>query len=367
MRKWIVLTVLALTLSHAFAGCGSTAPAGDGASSSGGGSAPTAGAEASAGSDSGASAEPVVWKFGSAFGTGDQCWDIQMPIIKETIERVTNGLVTVEMYEPDTICPGDDVQNAVQNGTLQGGLTAPANTCAIVPAAYAESLPVFYSMTEEDTYAAYYESGLYEFLYENYYNAGLVYLGYGPNGSMMLATNWEVRAPEDLSGHIVRVPASLATFFELCGASTTFIPGGELYMALKLGTIDGTNFSLPELVSMGLGEVAPYCIPSMLKGGYGSIIVNQKAFEALPGDIQEALKETFTNEIYWRFCEEAAKLEESVYTDGEAMGVTFTSLTDEEIAAFEAKIIPFLEQAKKTYPQAADGFQLLIDWKQKSA
>lgn len=311
--------------------------------------------------------KPVIWRIGSAFGPGDQCWDIQMPIIKETIERVTKGLVQVEMYEPDSICPGSDVHLAVQNGTLQGGLTAPANTCSIVPGAYAECLPVFYSMTEEDTYAAYYKSGLYEYLYKSYRDSGLIYAGYAPNGSMMLATTWEVRNPDDLKGHIVRVPSSLASYFELCGAATTFIPGGDLYMALKLGTIDGTNFSLPELVSMGLGEVAQYCIPCMLKGGYGSIIFNPDAFEGLPLDIQKSLKKAFTTEVYWKFCEEAANLEKNVFIKGEAMGVKFIELSEEEIEAFSSKILTFLENAQKTYPRASEGFQILMNWKRKDS
>lgn len=347
-RMLLLVSVLTMVMCLLLTSCGSSGSASSGSSQSG----------------SSSVTEPVVWKIGSAFGPGDQCWDIQMPMLKETIERVTNGLVTVEMYEPDTICPGTDIQLAVQNGTLEGGLTAPANTCSIVPAAYAECLPVFYSMTEEDTYAAYYESGLYEYLYDGYYDSGLIYGGYAPNGSMMLATKFEVRKPDDLAGHIIRVPASLASYFELCGASTTFIPGGDLYMALKLGTIDGTNFSLPELVSMGLGEVANNCIPCMLKGGYGSIIFNPDAFEALPEDIQVALKDALKNEIYWGFCEEAAKLEESVYSEGEAMGVTFTYLTEEEEAAFSEKIISFLEESKETYPEATEGFQILIDWKE---
>lgn len=87
--------------------------------------------------------KPVVWKIESAYGTGDQCMDIQLPMLKKVIEETTGGLVTVEMYEPDTICAPADIPMAVVNGTLQGAISSSNDTCAIVEAAYCETTPRF--------------------------------------------------------------------------------------------------------------------------------------------------------------------------------------------------------------------------------
>lgn len=306
--------------------------------------------------------EPIVWKMESAFGSGDIAWDVQMPMIKEVIETVTEGKVTVEMYEPDTLCAGDDIPLAVKNGTLDAGLTSAATTCSIVPQAYAETLPPFFTMTKEESYDIHYNTELYDYLYNAYADAGLIYAAYIPAGSLMLASTFEITEPDDFKGHIVRAVGANADYFDLCGASTTFISGGDLYMALKLGTIEATNWDLGGLMNMGFNEVCSYCIPCYNAGGFCCMVINPDSFAALDEQMQQDLIDAL-RELFWDLYAESEKLETEALKAAPDAGVTITELTEEQQKTFLNIGITYIDQMKERYPDAAEGFQMVLDWK----
>lgn len=313
-------------------------------------------------SEPASSENPVVWKMESAFGSGDIAWDVQMPMIKEVIETVTEGKVVVEMYEPDTLCAGDDIPLAVKNGTLDAGLTSAATTCAIVPEAYAETLPPFFTMSKEESYDIHYNTELWDYIFDAYADKGLIYGAYIPAGSLMLASTFEINTPDDFKGHIVRAVGANADYFDLCGASTTFISGGDLYMALKLGTIEATNWDLGGLMNMGFNEVCSYVIPCYNAGGFCNMVINPDSFGALDEETQQKLLDAL-REMFWDLYSESEKLENEAVAAAPGAGVTITQLTDDQQQTFLDIGIDYIEQMKNTYPDASEGFDIVLNWK----
>ena len=347
MKKFLTLA-LALSMVCSLAACG-----GNGSGTSSDGSA-----------SSGFSSEeitPVVWKIEAAYGPGDQCWDVQMPMLKALIEKVTEGRVVVELYEPDTLCSAADIPASVANGTIQGAISSPNYNCQFVSAAYCETVPPFFFNTKEETYDCFYEAGLNDFLREEYYKAGLIYGGYAPCGSQSLVTTFKGETVEDLTGHIAPATSSNNDFYVACGASTVTMSGSDIYMALKLGSIAGTQYSLPELVTMGFCEVVKYCIPCVMAGSPQDFIFNIDAWEALPEDIQQNLY-TALQEFFWDLYAASEKAEETVYDDASEYGVEFVELTDEAKAGFISKGNQVLGDMQAKYPDISDGFQLILDW-----
>jgi TRAP-type C4-dicarboxylate transport system substrate-binding protein len=90
----------------------------------------------------------------------------------------------------------------------------------------------------------------------------------------------------------IRAVGIYADYVKALGASPVSIPYDELYMALKMGTIDGFLASSGALISNKLGEVIHhYLLPST--NSIGAVVgINVKAWNALPADLQELLDRT---------------------------------------------------------------------------
>jgi TRAP-type C4-dicarboxylate transport system substrate-binding protein len=78
------------------------------------------------------------------------------------------------------------------------------------------------------------------------------------------------------------------------GASPTPMPPGEVYMALKTGVIDGACSGSRILLYQKLGEVVKYAVETTLTDGIvQDIVVNKKAWNAIPKPWQEIVTEVF--------------------------------------------------------------------------
>lgn len=83
----------------------------------------------------------------------------------------------------------------------------------------------------------------------------------------------------------------MAEYVRLLGASPVAIPAPEMYMALKLGTVDGAVFSMVALEDMKLKEVWKYYIVSPnCTTLVCSFLINMDSFHALPDDIKEIIR-----------------------------------------------------------------------------
>jgi TRAP-type C4-dicarboxylate transport system substrate-binding protein len=306
--------------------------------------------------------EPVVWKIASAYGPGDQCWDIQMPMLKECIETVTKGMVIVEMYEPDSICSAGDMPTSVINGTLDGALSAPNDTCQIVEAAYCESGIPFYWGDKHDTYECLYSAGLADFLREEYRKAGLIYGGFAPSGNYSLQTTFSVQKASDFVGRKIRATGNYGEFTKQLGGSAVAMSGGDIYMALKLGTIEGTFFGLADIDGMGWKEVVNYCVPCVSAGAPCNFIFNIGSWGSLPEDIQSDLKIAL-EELFLDLFAESEKLETAAILASKECGVVFQDIPEENLPEFQQAASKMAEILAEKYPASAKGFQIIEEWK----
>lgn len=307
--------------------------------------------------------EPVVWKIESAYGTGDQCMDIQLPMLKKVIEETTNGLVTVEMYEPDTICAPADIPMAVINGTLQGAISSPNDTCAIVEAAYCETTPPFFFTSKDQLYDCLYNAGWVDFLRDSYYEKGIIYGGFAPQGDQAFLSTFSMLSLDDLKGHIVRALASQTDFMKACGAAPVTMSGGDIYMGFQLGTIEGTLYGMCDMYGMGWYEVISHCVPCVNAGSPCNFIFNKAAWEALPEQMQADLYQAI-QDMYYDLYAESEKLQQVALDACAEYGVVVQDVPDAEVARFTEIGMELMEGWKEKYPEAAKGFDIILDWEE---
>ncbi len=107
---------------------------------------------------------------------------------------------------------------------------------------------------------------------------------------------------EDFTKLKIRSSGALQKFLDDAGASTTYLPGSELYPALDTGVVDGAHWGAVQgAASMSFYEVAKYHVrPALNIAGTDVIIVSQKALEKLSERDQEIVKQVLDEQFWYR-------------------------------------------------------------------
>lgn len=122
--------------------------------------------------------------------------------------------------------------------------------------------------------------------------AGFVFLG--ATSSMANDGIWGTRAlrkVEDFKGLKARTSGVTQTLaMSLLGASPLAMPVGEVFEALRRGTVDAITTSLSWGCEQGLLDICPYVSIWPVTPVFGAmLVVNADVFDALPADLQQAL------------------------------------------------------------------------------
>ncbi len=135
----------------------------------------------------------------------------------------------------------------------------------------------------------YYGGGM-ELWREMYARFNLVPMAAGNTGVQMGGWfNKEINSLADLKGLKMRIPGLGGEVLKRAGGTPVNLPGGELYTSLQSGAIDATEWVGPyNDLAFGLYKAARYYYyPGWHEPGTTlEAIVNKKAFDALPRDLQ---------------------------------------------------------------------------------
>lgn len=102
-----------------------------------------------------------------------------------------------------------------------------------------------------------------------------------------------IRTLADIKGKKVRASGLMMNWIEAFGGNGVFIPGEETYTSLQTGALDGVSWgSAMGMYSVKFHEVAKYFLwPPIMPVNTANVIVNQKAWDSLPPDLQVALEQ----------------------------------------------------------------------------
>ncbi len=148
-------------------------------------------------------------------------------------------------------------------------------------------------MIEAEQTGWYYFGGGKELAQKVYGQYGMRYYPGGNTGNQM--GGWfkrEIKSLKDLQGLKMRIPGFAGEVLAKLGAKPTNIPPGELYTALERNTIDALEWIGPSMdLDMGFHKIAPYYYTGWHEPATElQFLVNEKAFEALPEDLQRILE-----------------------------------------------------------------------------
>ena len=109
----------------------------------------------------------------------------------------------------------------------------------------------------------------------------------------MLSNKRPINTPDDLKGQTIRVQESpiYVAMMKQLGANPVPMPWGEVYLAMKQGTVDGMEIPVVTMVSDKFTEVTKFY--SLTKHSYPPIswFMNLKRYQSLPADLRQVVDE----------------------------------------------------------------------------
>jgi TRAP-type mannitol/chloroaromatic compound transport system substrate-binding protein len=213
--------------------------------------------------------------------------------LAKLIGEMSGGRIQVKVYGAKELVPAFEVFDAVSRGTAEMGHGAAYYWKGKAPAAqFFAAMP--FGMTAQEFNGWIYHGGGQE-LWEEVYAPFGVYGTPGGNSGVQMGGwfNREIKSLADMKGLKMRIPGLGGEVLKRLGGTPVNLPGGELYTALTSGTIDATEFVGPyNDLAFGLYKAAKYYYyPGFHEPGTClEAIVNKKALESLPKDLQAIVK-----------------------------------------------------------------------------
>ncbi|MBE0451670.1 MAG: DctP family TRAP transporter solute-binding subunit [Clostridia bacterium] len=264
----------------------------------------------------------------------------------EILSEKTGGKVKVTVFPNEQLSSGSQTKGIEQ---LQTGVTDLSYHSTIIysildPQFGVVSLPWLLPNLDAVDKAMAGEAG--DMINEILIGNNIQPLGFGENGYRQITNNkLEIKKPDDLKAMKVRIPGinMYIDLFKELGADPTAMNFSEVFTALQQGTIDGQENPLPIITSSNLYEVQKYI--SLWNYSYDPLIlgINKDLFDSMSPELQQ---------IFIEAGQEACEYQIALNREEEAQAVDFliekgmvvTELTDEEVAAFQAKMQPIYDK-----------------------
>jgi len=262
---------------------------------------------------------------------------------KEYVEKASGGAMKVELY-PSSQLYKDNAEglNALIFNNIQLLVPSATKLKGYNPAFQFVDLP--YLFRDNDHFKKFTQSEVAQQLLSSLEKAGLVGLGFWPNGFKHFTANKPLRRPADFKGLKFRTQTSgvLEAQMKALGATAVPLAFSEVYQALQQGVVDGQENTLSNIYTQRYYEVQKY-LSLTGHGRLDYVVITNKIFlNSLDPEQKKIFLDGIAHANDVAF-EEAAKLNADALAKlAERMQVV--ELTDADRAAMEAAMNPVYEE-----------------------
>ncbi|MCG2776588.1 MAG: TRAP transporter substrate-binding protein DctP [Desulfobacterales bacterium] len=307
--------------------------------------------------------EVISWKCPAHWPMASSSYKDSLQVVAARLKERTNGRLIIEPYPAGALVPGKENFNAVKRGMVPIAITSSAYDMAQVPLLnVASGLPLNFGEVWE---AAYFHQwlGFEKMLKGEFAKHGLLYFT-DKVYPTELSLKKPVRTFEDFKGLKLRSSGILQKFLTSIGAAASQIPGGEIYAALASGVVDGAHWGAVQgSYSMKFYEVNKYHLrPALNVAGTDIWLINQKAFDKLPKDLQEILTTTLEEQFWLRTNEYIYLENKSLSKVVKEQGVELITLPPEEYAKMQTAALKIWDEVAQKGPQCAKAVGMLKDF-----
>lgn len=283
MRKKGILAALLLIVGLLMSACGSSS-----SSSSAGGD-----ANESSGSTGASSEETIVLKFASGLPTTHALYTEVEKVFMDRVTELTDGRVQFEHYPAEQLGKSGDLLSLTASGTADVTFYSPGYNPSEMPfSASLYAIPGLYGTSEEISPVVHKLMKEDPILENDFRRNGVLPLMTVFTPSYNIFSNDRpVKVPEDLKGLRLKAAGGVANeYLSFMGANPLTIPVSELYASMERGVVDGMHSYFQDVVVYDLEDIINYATYGLNLGGSGpGYAINEKVFNDLPGDIQEAI------------------------------------------------------------------------------
>jgi len=239
-------------------------------------------------------AKTYTWKMVTAWPKNYPGLGTAAERLADRVKVMSDGRLTIKVYAAGELVPALEVFDAVSRGTAELGHGAAYYWKGKVPTAqFFTSVPFGLSAIEMNAWLSKGEGQ--KFWEEAYAPFGVKPMVVGNTGMQMGGWyNKEIDSLDDLRGLKIRMPGLGGEVLARLGATTVNLPGGEVFTALQTGAIDATDWVSPyNDLAFGLHKAAKYYYYPGWQEPQAvlELLVNQKAMDTLPEDLQAILTE----------------------------------------------------------------------------
>lgn len=218
-------------------------------------------------------------------------------LVAKKVAAKTEGRLKID-YHPNAELGGDeDLLRQLRANDIQLVVGQMAPVTAFVPEGAVFDLPMVFASYDGKTIDRVLngDGPFRTKLAAAYDRAGLKYLGTLQNGTYRLMTsNKPVRTLEDFRGIKIRTMSNKnhMALWSALGANPTPLAWPELYFSLQSGIVEAEENAADSIVSAHFNEVQKYVAETNVILYANELVVNKKAFDALPEAYQKVLEES---------------------------------------------------------------------------
>jgi tripartite ATP-independent transporter DctP family solute receptor len=237
---------------------------------------------------------PIVLKLGTV-NPGESPRNLAANEFARVAAEKSKGRIKVEVYTNNQLARGEGATlEGVQLGTIDVAPIGSAPIGGIFEPAYLP-LDLPFLWTSRDQVWKVMDGPIGQELFKKMEAKGVKGLCFGGGWGFrnMLSNKRPINTPDDMKGQTIRVQESpiYVAMMKQLGANPVPMPWGEVYLAMKQGTVDGMEIPVVTMVSDKFFEVTKYY--SLTKHTYPPIswFMNLKRYQSLPADARHVVDE----------------------------------------------------------------------------
>jgi TRAP-type mannitol/chloroaromatic compound transport system substrate-binding protein len=291
--------------------------------------------------------EKVNWRLAETWGPNFPIFGDATKNMAKMVDEMSGGRFKIRIDSSNKHKSALGIFDFVKTGQYQMGHSASYYWKGKdIETLFFTTLP--FGMTTAEQYAWFYHGGGMELMKETYDKYGIMSFPGGNTGNQM--GGWfrkEINSLEDLKGLKMRIPGFAGEVLAKLGAKPTNIPSAELYTALERNTIDALGWHEPatELQFM----------------------VNQKAFDKLPEDLQHILTVAMKTAAYDMYTQSTHESAVNLATlQAEYPNVKIRSFSKEIMNAIKAENDKLLVEFAAADPQSKKILDSIASYQEKA-
>jgi tripartite ATP-independent transporter DctP family solute receptor len=300
----------------------------------------------------------AAWAFGAASAADIKDRNIKLPIVNaiehpqgigaakfaEAVDKKSGGKMKVKVFPGGTLGGEQQVASAMQGGTIEVSMMAPAQLVGMIKAFVVLDFPFSFASEKEADFVL--DGPLGRKLMDKMPEKGLVGLVYMEQGYRSISNSKRaVNKLEDIQGLKIRTILNplYIDMLNALGANAVPMPFPELYTALETRTVDGQENPATTLEASKLYEVQKYF--SLTKHIYNPqmLLVSKKFWDQLSADEKKVLQDAAAEAR--DFQRKAARdMDQKSRQAVTKAGVQVNEVSPQELERMRAKVRPVIDK-----------------------